>query len=231
METTLKFANMRPDVSFLADLMREEQDILDRAVRGYLCPDRPTIKMIHEQVGVAIKGRNRQRAALGLTPLAAPSQATVRRAIRRLDPFQVIASRKGDNVARIQIGSTTAALDPLRPSGTVEIDDWVEDVNACPVATGLMPPKARKTMSAARLSVTVTTCRATRMILELEVSSDAHAKFGPKSPDKANPEGQLAPVPAGAECIPSVPELNKSDERNAFFATATSNQFINQEAV
>jgi hypothetical protein len=94
-----------------------------------------------------------------------------------------------------------------------------------------MPPKARKTIGAARLSVRVTTCIATRMILALEVSSYAHAKFDPKSPKKANPEGRRAPVPAGAEGILNVPELIKTDDDNAFFATATFNQFIIQEAV
>jgi hypothetical protein len=84
-------------------------------------------------------------------------------------------------------------------------------------------------MSAASLSVRVTTCIATRMILALEVSSDAHAKFDFKSPDEASPDGRCTAVPACAGGIPDVLELIKTDDDNAFFATAAFNQLINQE--
>ena len=84
-------------------------------------------------------------------------------------------------------------------------------------------------MSAASLPVRVTTCIATRMILALEVSSDVHAKFDLKSPDEASPDGRCAAVPAGVGGIFNVPELIKTDDDNAFFATAAFNQLINQE--
>jgi len=140
-------------------------------------------------------------------------------------------ARARADLARHHFRPVKTALALARPFDCVETDNWAEDLNECLRASGLMPPKARKTIGAARLSVTVTTCRETRLILALDVSPDAHAKFDPKSPKKANPEGRRAPVPAGAEGILNVPELIKTDDDNAFFATATFNQFIIQEAV
>ena len=231
METTLKFAKVCADLTSFFSLIREERDVLDRAALGYLGPDRPTIKTIDEQVGIATEARSRRRAAQELTPLAVPSEATARRTVRSIDPFRVLRARQGADVARSPFRLLVNPLDLTHPSEWVEFDDWAEAINACLAATGLIAPKARNAMSAARLSVTVTTCRETRMILALEAPSDDHAKFDPKSPDKANPEGRRAPVPAGAEGILNVPELIKTDDDNAFFATATFNQFFNQEAV
>lgn len=140
-------------------------------------------------------------------------------------------ARARADLARHHFRPVKTALALARPFDRVETDNWAEDLNECLRASGLMSPKARKTMSAPRPSVTVTTCRATRLILALEAPSDAHAKFDPKSPKKANPEGRRAPVPAGAKGILNVPELIKTDDDNAFFATATFNQFIIQEAL
>jgi len=139
-------------------------------------------------------------------------------------------ARTRTDLARNHFRPVMTALELARPFDCVEIDDWAEDLNECLRATGLMPSRDRKTMSAHRLSVTVTTCIATRMILALEVSSDAHAKFDLKSPAEACPAGRRAVVPAGAGGILNVPELIKTDDDNAFFATAAFNQFINQEA-
>ncbi len=139
-------------------------------------------------------------------------------------------ARTRTDLARNHFRPVMTALELARPFGRVEIDDWAEDLNECLRATGLMPPKDRRTMSAASLSVRVTTCIATRMILALEVSSDAHAKFEIKSPDEASPDVRCTAVPACAGGIPDVLELIKTDDDNAFFATAAFNQFINQEA-
>lgn len=138
-------------------------------------------------------------------------------------------ARTRTDLARNHFRPVMTALELARPFGRVEIDDWAEDLNECLRATGLMPPKAWKTMSAARLSVRVTTCIATRMILALEVSSNVHAKFDLKSPDEASPDGRCTAVPACAGGIPDVLELIKTDDDNAFFATAAFNQLINQE--
>ena len=140
-------------------------------------------------------------------------------------------ARTRTDLARNHFRPFMTGLVLARPFGRVEIADWAEDLNECLRASGLMPPKARKTIGAARLSVTVTTCRETRLILALDVSPDAHAKFDPKSPDEASPDGSCTAVPAGAEGILNVPELIKTDDDNAFFATAIFNQFIIQEAV
>lgn len=138
-------------------------------------------------------------------------------------------ARTRSDLARNHFHPVMTALELARPFERVEIDDWAEDLNECLRASGLMSPKDWKAMSVPRLSVTVTTCRATRLILALDVSPDAHAKFDLKSPDEASPDGRCTAVPAGVGGIFNVPELIKTDDDNAFFATAAFNQFINQE--
>lgn len=132
-------------------------------------------------------------------------------------------ARSRTDLARNHFRPVMTALELACPSGRVEIDVWAEDLNECLLAMGLTTPKPRKTVTANRLSVTVTTCRATWMILAWDVSPDVHAKFDPKSLGAANPGGRAG--------IRNVPDRIASNHDNAFFATAAFTQFINQEAV
>ena len=230
MDTTLKFANVRPNSPTLVDLMREERDILDRTVLGYLSPDKPTIKMIHEQVVIAIEDRNRERASQGLTPLATPGRETVRRAIRRLDPHRVSASREGNDFARKRFRPVMTALGRSSHFDHVEIDDWVDDLNQLLLANGRIPPKLRKTVNADRYKVTVATCTATRMILAFGVTLDAYANRDRKAPVAASPDGRAGAVPAESADSRNVPDRIAADPDDAIAAEAVFNQFINQEA-
>jgi len=139
-------------------------------------------------------------------------------------------ARTRTDLTRNQFRPVMTAPELARSFDRVEIDNWADDLNECLLAKGLMPPKARKTMSAARLSVTVTTCTATRMILALEVSSDAHAKFDSKSLGDASRDGRHEVASLGTGDIFNAPKLIKTDDDNAFSATAAFNQFIDQEA-
>ena len=106
----------------------EEISLMMKEVRGYLSRDKPTIKQIAENVELAFRDRNEERAETGLQALPIPCRETVRRAIRGLDPFRVEVARNGEEAARKKFRPVTNGLDVTRPLERVEIDEWTVDV-------------------------------------------------------------------------------------------------------
>lgn len=167
--------------------------LMVKEVQGYLSPERPTIKMIHERVQIAIIERNEEREATGWAPLNAPSYETVRRAVRSLDPFRVELARNGLAAARKKYRPVTTGIAVTRCLQRVEIDEWTVDVQTLLASNGFfalltneelvslgfeMDPKTGKLLKnkAARWTLTAAICCATRCIVGLVLSRSANAE-------------------------------------------------------
>lgn len=106
----------------------ESIGLMMNEVRKYLSPDRPTIKMIYENLVISFRDLNAERAEAGRCLLSIPSRESVRRAIRSLDPFQVELMRNGEAAARKKFRPVRNGLNITRPLERVEIDEWTVDV-------------------------------------------------------------------------------------------------------
>jgi putative transposase len=115
----------------------EEVGLMMHAVRKYLSPERPSIKLVHEDVVLGFEKRNEQRKENGLGQLSTPSRETVRRAIRALDPYQVELARNGEAAARKKFRPVLNGISVTRPLERVEIDEWTVDVMTFMESTGM----------------------------------------------------------------------------------------------
>ncbi|EPX76420.1 Mu transposase C-terminal domain-containing protein [Salipiger mucosus] len=151
-------------------------------VRGYLSRDRPTQKVIHENVQIAFRQCNEEREEDGLPPLRTPSRETVRRAIKALDPFVVKAARDGEDAARKKFRPVGDGLGLTRPLERVEIDEWTVDVITLMRATGLYDMMTEAELDAIglddskrRWTLTLAICATTRCILGMVLSPSPKA--------------------------------------------------------
>lgn len=120
-----------------SNLGPEELGLMMNAVRKYLSPEKPSIKLIHEDVVLGFDQRNEQRKANGLDTLIVPSRETVRRTIRALDPYQVELARNGEAAARKKFRPVLNGIFVTRPLERVEIDEWTVDVMTFLESTGM----------------------------------------------------------------------------------------------
>ena len=169
----------------------EAMALLMRVAIGYLSRDKPTIKMIHEEVQLAFQERNKERASRGLPPFTIPSRETTRRCIRSFDPFSVMVAREGEAEARKKFRPRTTGISVTRPLERVEIDEWTVDVQTFLVTSGIyelltdeekqllglyfeeeIDPKTgkKKRKRMARWTLTAAICCATRCIVGLVLS-------------------------------------------------------------
>ncbi len=173
-----------------SNLGPEASGILMKAVRTYLSPERPSIKLVHEEVVLSFEERNDQRKANGQDPLTIPGRETVRRAIRALDPYQVELARNGEAAARKKFRPVLNGISVTRPLERVEIDEWTVDVITFMTSTGMYAlmsdedkrslglyvedeqdlddPKLRKKLGRWTLSAAI--CCATRCIVGMVLS-------------------------------------------------------------
>lgn len=120
-----------------SNLGPEELGLMMKEVRKYLSPEKPSIKLVHENVVLAFGERNDERKANGLDPLTIPSRETVRRSIRSLDPYQVELARNGEAAARKKFRPVLNGISVSRPLQRVEIDEWTVDVMTFLESTGM----------------------------------------------------------------------------------------------
>lgn len=159
----------------------EALGLLYKHVRGYLSVEKPTMKMIHENVVIAFEDRNAERAEKRLCPLAVPSREAVRRAIRSLDPFEVECARNGIAAARKKFRPVANGLNLTRPLERVEIDEWPVDLMTLMKTTEIYEMLTEEEKLAmgldgtkGRLVLTAAICCTTRCIVGLTVSKTAN---------------------------------------------------------
>lgn len=170
--------------------------LMMKEVRKYLCPEKPSIKQIHEQVQLSFDDRNEQRKENGQDPLCIPARETVRRAIRALDPYQVELARNGEAAARKKFRPILNGISVTRPLERVEIDEWTVDVMTFLESTGmyaLMSDEDKRSLGLfvegdedvdgkkkkkkpARWTLTAAICCATRCIVGMVLSRNPGAE-------------------------------------------------------
>lgn len=155
----------------------EQQALMAREVALYANYKRPTIKIIHENVCIAFAALNEERAAQGQFPFPFPSYETVRRAVRMLNPYTVVAARYGVEAARKKFMPVGQGLRLTRPLERVEFDETIIDIMSVAIATGLCDllldeEKARCGLdkTKARWVITLALCATTRCVLGMVLS-------------------------------------------------------------
>ena len=159
------------------------QTVMEREIGRYLSLDRPTKKMIHESVLLAVKDMNAGREAAGAAVLPPPSRETVRRAIEGIDPFARCVARYGRDIARKKFKSVTGGTEYEWPLQRVELDGWT--TNTLGVRSflgldhifdeedlqrfGIDPRKEERKM---RWKIIVGLCCTTRCIVSLVVTKE-----------------------------------------------------------
>lgn len=87
-----------------ARLGREEEQVIQACIPGYLHPNRPPQAHVVQDVHAEIRRRNALRETNGLPLLVEPSASSVRRRIAALSKFDVTAAREGLSVAKGRYG-------------------------------------------------------------------------------------------------------------------------------
>lgn len=161
----------------------EAYGLMMREVRRYLSPEKPTIKMIHENVLIAFHDLNKEEIGDGKDPTPAPSYETVRRAVRKLDPFTVEIARNGEAAARKKFRPVIAGLDLTRLLQRVEMDEWTVDAVSIMESTeiyGLLTDEEKRSLgldgSKARWTLTAVICCTSRCILAMVLSRNPGAE-------------------------------------------------------
>ncbi len=168
----------------------DELCLLTKTVRNYLSPEEPTIASIVEDVKNAFRAENQRRKELterelnGERPgsetsyLALPSRETIRREIKKLDPFEVVAVRKGLDAARKKFAPVGKGLVVTRPLERVEMDAWKVDLKTIMATCGIWSILTDEEKAAfgledgkkTRWYLTAAICTTTRCILAMKLS-------------------------------------------------------------
>lgn len=111
-------------------------EIVDRAIKTkYLTRQRLTAAEVHEWVEGAVVEENRFRANEDRLPVPAPS--SVYRAIKRLDPYDVMLAREGKRIADERFKAKELGPRPTRALERVECDHTRLDIMAVDPVTRL----------------------------------------------------------------------------------------------
>lgn len=160
----------------------EAVGIMLREVQKYQGKERPSQRVIYDNVEIAFRNTNVDRAERGLSPLHMPSRETVRRAIKSLDPFTVMVAREGLEAARKKFMPVGSGLQLTRLGERVEIDEHTIDLISLMHSSqlwDLMTEEERHAVgldnSKARWVLTVAICATSRCILGMVISRGAKA--------------------------------------------------------
>ncbi|SIT05999.1 Mu transposase C-terminal domain-containing protein [Paracoccus saliphilus] len=167
----------RPDLS-TRKLIAEAEAVLAECVVGYLDRNEPTQQQIVENVCDRFAKINRGRSTAGIAPLPVPSARTVRRRIKALDPFEVIAQRKGIDAARRKFGFYEDGLSADYPLQRIEMDEWQIDICSLLGESGALdgwPGEDRAKFEVGRRWIYVALDCATRCVLGFRIVSTPNA--------------------------------------------------------
>lgn len=164
------------------DQLHPEVDaIVTRCAKGFAALNRPTRAHIYEDIEVELRKLN---AARGPGHALKVSDRTVRRRIRKLNPFLVEAGRLGIDAAIRNFGPSGRGVEAEDFLDRVEIDDWTVDLFALICKTShwrRMTKKQRAMVPRVRATVTVAIDCATRCIVGLNIAETGPTTAGSKA--------------------------------------------------
>lgn len=141
------------------------------------CDDRKvTGRSIWKKVEEEIAKLNLARAGMNMPALPVPSEKAIYRAIKKLDPFRVMAGREGAEVAQRKFAIVHDGVRPQRLLERVEMDVWKVTITALLVDTETwerMTPVERKQVTRVRCYITAAIDCASRCLLALYLHVDA----------------------------------------------------------
>lgn len=156
--------------------------IMMREVQKYQGKERPSQRVIFDNVELAFGKANIDRVERGEPPLHMPSRETVRRAIKSLDPFTVMVAREGLEAARKKFMPVGSGLQLTRLGERVEMDEHTIDLISLMHSSQLwylMTEEERHAVglddTKARWVLTVAICATSRCILGMVISRGAKA--------------------------------------------------------
>ncbi|WP_291649830.1 Mu transposase C-terminal domain-containing protein [Bosea sp. (in: a-proteobacteria)] len=141
------------------------------------CDDRKvTGRSIWKKVEEEIAKLNVARAGMNMPALPVPSEKAIYRAIKKLDPFRVMAGREGSEVAQRKFAIVHEGIRPQRLLERVEMDVWKVTITALLVDTETwerVTPVERKQVTRVRCYITAAIDCASRCLLALYLHVDA----------------------------------------------------------
>jgi putative transposase len=161
----------------------DELMLMNKVVTNYIGERNLTQKQVAEDVWNAFDAANEERRAEGKTELMRPSRATIRNAIRALDPFAVSLGRNGADKTRNAVAPVGTGIEVHRPLQRVEIDEWRADVVSIMAEAGVLHRLTEEEKQALGLdgeragwTVTVAICVRTRCIVGMVISRKPNTK-------------------------------------------------------
>ena len=160
-------------------LMAEAERLLTQCVVGYLDRNEPSQQQIIQDVKDRFAEARAGRIETGKPRLPIPSDRTVRRRIKALDPFEVVAQRKGIEAARRKFGFYEEGLPANYPLQRVEMDEWQIDISSLLGESGALDclrPEDRAKFEVGRRWIYVAIDCATRCILGFRIVATPNAE-------------------------------------------------------
>lgn len=164
-------------------LTSDELMIMGKVVSKYLNDQRPSQAIIFMEVQDAFEDANLQRREAGQPEIVCPSRETVRQAIRKLNPFDLMLTRHSRQTANRKFAPVGMGMEVDRPMQRVEFDEWEVDAITLMAAGGLyhhLTDDEKKKLGLdkkkARWWITVAICSATRCIVGMVISRNPNSQ-------------------------------------------------------
>jgi putative transposase len=158
----------------ISNMHPEAVRLLKKHAIEYCDERRPSVSTVHRHLAAAIKNLNAERLLRGADPVTCPAKATLSDQIKKLNAFEVYASRYGLPAARAKFAINSGGLDVDRPMQHVQIDDWSVQLHMLVDDLGvgdLFSENDRLKLKKIRLKCCAVKDIATRCILGLRLST------------------------------------------------------------
>ncbi len=163
----------------ISNMHPEAVRLLKNHVVEYCDERRPSVSTVYRHLTASIKNLNAERLLRGADPVTCPAKATLSDQIKKLNAFEVYASRNGLPAARAKFAINSGGLDVDRPMQHVQIDDWSVQLHMLVDDLGvgdLFSEKDRLKLKKVRLKCCAVIDIATRCILGLRLSTKSDSE-------------------------------------------------------
>ncbi|MDF1600870.1 Mu transposase C-terminal domain-containing protein [Mesorhizobium sp. YIM 152430] len=185
----------------------EVRAVLARVAAGYGDGKRPTYKMLHDVLRSEIDALNAKRADRGEEYVGVPGKTALRNEVKKLNAFQVAASRNGLAAARDKFDPVRLGVAVTRPLERVEMDEWNVQLHTVLMRSDLwakLTPQQKAKVKRSRVWVSLMIDSATRCVLAVHLikksptAEDALATMRMALLDKRD-------IAAAADCLSDWP--------------------------
>lgn len=153
------------------------KNLMMRAVHQYLSKDRPNYATVYTTLRMLFAEENARRTSVGEAELAVPSRESLRKELKKLNPYQVHLARYGLESANRKFSPVgTGRSDATRPLELVIMDCWRIDLIVLLTKLGAAEHLDAATrekldnLPKERMWLCVAICAATRCILGMRLS-------------------------------------------------------------